>query len=193
MTQNPRMSLRRILPSSVLTERELPAAELAAARLDGELFLLDSCYCPVDQWETPELRAAVISARWPSRLIAEQRSAAWVLGALDLPPQRHELCAALGARSRPSETHEARIREVVIEPEELGRVGALCVTSPLRTILDLTRFRPEFGNDDREMVRRLLAIGGLSPEQCVAALDARRNLPNKKTAVGRILSVVSPS
>src|SRR5687767_11814124 len=87
--------------ASVLTSSDLPMAELAAARLDGELFRIDDCYSPIDEVEQPRHRARALGAVLRDRLIAEQRSAAWIWGALDAPPPRHELCVATGARVRP--------------------------------------------------------------------------------------------
>ena len=173
----------------VLTTDHLPLAELCAARLDGELFPLDACFCPIDEPDLPALRAAAIVTHLPGRLIAEQNSAAWILGALWSPPLRHEFCTDISARARPSNVATARVREVVIAPEEIVRVGGLDVTTPLRTAIDLARCRPEFGDAERQTVARLMDIGRFGLQECREALDARRNLPNKRLAIERLQSV----
>ncbi|MFT4123351.1 MAG: type IV toxin-antitoxin system AbiEi family antitoxin [Microbacteriaceae bacterium] len=167
---------------------ELPIAELRAAALDGELYELDGAWLPLDEFDRPALRAAVIARRFSARLIAERRSAAWVLGALDAPPPRHELCADAEARTRIWSTG-ALVREVVLDPEDVVRIGALTVTTPVRTVVDLARVEPEFGEPERAIARRLLALAGADAALCRALIDRRRNLPNKREAWARILSL----
>jgi hypothetical protein len=176
----------------VLTTADLPLAELCAARLDGEVFAIDSCFSPIDQFESPRLRAAAISSQWPYRLIAEQHSAAWVLGASDSLPTRHDLCADIRARARPTSVRLANVREVVIEPHEIVRIGALDVTGPLRTVVDLARFSRDFGEAERLMCSRLMRMGVFGFEECTEVLLRRRNLPNKNLALRRIASIPGP-
>ena len=173
----------------VLTTDDLPLAELHAARLDGELFALDSCFCPVDQWEYPTLRANTIARQWPYRLIAEQRTAAWIYGVVPSPPSRHDLCADIGARARPTNLRLANVREVVMDPGDTVRIGELEVTTPLRTVVDLTRFSATFDNAEREMCRALLQLGGTGLDECIALMNRRRNLPNKRVALIRLASL----
>jgi hypothetical protein len=173
----------------VLTIADLPLAELHAARLDGELFAIDACFAPVDEPAIPALRAESIAVQWPDRIIAEQRSAAWVYGVLTSPPARHELCADLSARARPSNSRHARIREVVIDASELVRIGRLDVTSPLRTVLDLVRFGDEFGRAEATVCSDLMTLGGFAADDCRRALGARRNLPGKVQALARLASL----
>src|SRR5687768_17102372 len=96
--------------SPVLDATDLPIAELWAARLDGELFTLDDCFVPIDAPEGARERAAAIARQWPQRFIAERLTAAWIWGVLDTPPVRHELCASLGARARPSTSRRVTVR-----------------------------------------------------------------------------------
>ena len=174
---------------SVLTTDDLPLAELCAARLDGELYSLDSCFCPVDELEFPALRANVIAAQWPFRLIAEQRSAAWVHGVTDAPPARHDLCADISARARPTNLRRANVREVVVDTTEIMRIGRLDVTTPLRTTLDLCRVSTTFGDVEREICVALMRLGNVDIAECIHTLESRRNLPNKKLAITRLESV----
>ena len=165
---------------AVLTLVDLPLPELLAARLDGDLFALDDCFTPIDEIDQPRHRAAALHAGLSERLIAEQLSAAWIWGALDAPPARHQLCAATGARVGHAHPPWMDVREVVIHEHEIASIDGLLLTTPLRTAVDLARFSPCF---EMSMVTRL----GVTRTECLADLDRRRNLPGKKLARQRLL------
>lgn len=171
----------------------LPLAERMAARLDGELFALGGAHCPIDEVETPALRLAGALAGFPSRLIAELGTAAWVWGATPIAPSRLELCVDLGARARSQRAGPAEVREVVMRPDDLRDLGGRRVTSPLRTAVDLARTRAKFGNVDADIVRQLALIGAFTLDDCRAALDARRNLPDKRRAAERLSETLYPA
>ena len=175
---------------SVLSSIDLPVPELYAARLDGELFELDECFCPIDEIEKRRHRALALAAILPARLIAEQRTAAWVFGALDTPPTRHQACANTTARARPPSVR-VNVREVVIDDGDVLTLSGVNVTSPLRTAVDLARFSPVFAEEERSMIRFLAASGGFGLADCRAMLDRRRNLPTKRLAFDRLSSVLS--
>lgn len=170
----------------VLSPVDLPVAELHAARLDGELFRVDDCFSPVDEIEQPGHRARALRACLPDRLIAEQRSAAWIWGALDRPPVHHELCAAIGARVRPPGVSWMTVREVVIAPREIATIEGMQLTTRLRTAVDLARSSIRFGEAEEVIVLRLMLDGGFGVEHCLDDMDRRRNLPNKKQAAQRL-------
>jgi hypothetical protein len=174
--------------SPILFTADLPLPELDAARLDGELFSVDHCFAPIDEPERAALRAGSLAVRFSPRLIAEQRSAAWVLGALDDPPEVHQLCAGLDARVRPSDLTGLEVREVVIDQQDLVTIGGFRVTTAARTAIDLARFSRDFARPERELTGRLLALGGLSVADCVRTMERRRNLPGKRRAVERLNS-----
>lgn len=184
--------MTRLLPS-VLSRRDLPLAELHAARLDGELFAIDDCFGPVDVAEQAELRAASLSAVLPPRLIAEQRSAAWVLGSLLAPPARHQLCVDTRARYRCAAAPRFAVREVVLEDGETVVIGGLRVTTPLRTALDLARFCDPFGDDEARIVAALGAAGRFGADEAVADLGRRRHLSGKVRAAGRLRAALAPA
>jgi Fe-S-cluster formation regulator IscX/YfhJ len=169
-----------------LTSADLSIAELCALRLDGELFAIDDAFSPVDAVDSASLRSSSIAYLCQQRLIAEQRSAAWIWGASDTPPARHELCASLGARSRPVSPKRSIVREVVIDDADVIDLGGVRVTNPMRTILDLARFSDDFDASVESLVSRLLALYRISVEQCLIELDGRRNLPNKRRAKERL-------
>ena len=172
----------------VLSPLDLPGPELRAAALDGELYAIDGCWSPVDEPETPAHRAASLAAQLPERIIAERRSAAWIWGALLRPPAIHELCADIGARVRTGDGWPAA-REVVLGPGDAVPLGGIRVTTPLRTVLDLARVDEEF---DAPLAASVLRLGGITAAQCIAAVEARRNLPGKQLALRRLASL-SPS
>lgn len=174
--------------ASILTTADLPLTELHALRLDGELFAIDDAFSPIDQPESVAQRAAALEAQCSDRLIAEQRTAAWVWGACDRLPVRLELCAHIGARARISDTGRIVLREVVIDSAEVVTIGQTRVTTPLRTAIDLLRFQPSL---DAALVARLLRIGGLTTDDCQRYLEARHNLPHKKIALARVKFLAS--
>jgi hypothetical protein len=173
--------------ASVLSDRDLPAAELRAAALDGELFAIDGCWVPIDEPDRASQRAGSLAAQLPDRVIVEQRSAAWVWGLLDAPPRPHELCTAIGARVRTGEGWPAP-REVVIDGDETVVLGGIRVTTPLRTLVDIARFSAEF---DEELALRLLVLGDIQADEVIRAIGERRNLPGKRVALERLTSLAA--
>ncbi|GAB3606366.1 hypothetical protein GCM10027413_17750 [Conyzicola nivalis] len=184
--------MSRLAP--VLHAGDLPLAELCAARLDGELFGADEAFLPIDVGVGPLERATAAGRFWPGRLIAERATAAWIWGAMPDPPLRHQLCASKDARARPPVPARSTVREVTIAPDEYAYVATLRVTTPLRTLVDLARFGDDYTDADRGIARALIALDDLTVAHCRQALDRRRNLPAKKLAWSRLLSVfASPS
>lgn len=171
---------------AVLSAIDIPAPELRAARLDGEVFAVGDCFAPVDEIEQPRHRAAAVHAGLSPRLIAEQLSAAWVWGALDSPPLHHQFCVATGARVSHSPGRWITVREVVIAPAEVVALGPALVTSPERTVMDLVRFAGRFGADEARAVTRLVDGARLSLDDAVRSISSRRNLPNKRRAIARL-------
>jgi AbiEi antitoxin C-terminal domain len=177
---------------AVLSYRDFPGPELAALVLDGEAYRLDDCVVPVDQVPGPAVRAAVLAAELPSRLIVEQHSAAWVWGALDQPPPRHEVCADIKARTRPPLDARLTVREVVILPEDISIVSGASVTTPLRTAIDLARFVEEWNPDEARVLTELLRLAHCTVLDCARAMNRRRNLPNKRIALERLAACGEP-
>lgn len=175
--------------SPVLTPDDLPWPELQAAALDGDVYAIGDAFAPIDEFDRSLLRAESIARTWPRRVIAERRSAAWVLGALDRAPLVHELCTDTTARTKHPLTTAVQLREVVMDQHDIVRVGRLGVTSPVRTIVDLARIDPVFGEAEAEACRRLLALPGATVEACRVLMDRRRNLPGKNRAWQRIRSL----
>ncbi|CAN5480008.1 hypothetical protein BH10ACT4_BH10ACT4_11140 [soil metagenome] len=171
---------------SVLFHSDLPEAELHAAKLDGEVYSVDRCFSPIDEIEGRLSRARSLVLSVPGRLIAEQRTAAWIHGALHDPPLRHQFCTDITARMRPSALVAITVREVVIEDHDLLELGGLRLTTPLRTVVDLARNVVDFDDDELSAIGNLMRIGRFGGAECHAVLDRRRNLPNKRLALERI-------
>lgn len=172
--------------SSVLSPTDLPEAELYAARLDGEVFAVGACFSPVDEVVGPIHRARALATVLPPLMIAEQHTAAWVLGASSVPPSRPELCTDIGTRSRPTSVTRMAVREVMIDATEFVWMGEIRVTTPLRTTIDLARFSTEFDEREQAIVAKLADLGGFCLGDCIEAIDGRRNLPQKHRALSRL-------
>jgi hypothetical protein len=172
--------------AAILSAPEFAEAELAAMRLDGEVFRVDQCASPIDEVSSPSLRAAALALELPPRLIVEQRSAAWLWGALATPPVRHEVCADIGARTRPPDWRRLAIREVVIGSDDVIELDGLKVTTPVRTATDIVRFSPDFGPEDADIVTSLMNDWGFGVGDCEASMSARKNLPNRHIALTRL-------
>jgi hypothetical protein len=172
--------------SSVLSSADFASPELRALVLDGEAYRLDECVSPVDEIARPALRAAALAAQLPARLIAEQHSAAWIWGAQPQPPLRHEVCADITARTRPTLGALLAVREVVLLHEDTVVLASIQVTSPMRTAIDLARFVVAWDDDEARVVRALLELGGCNILDCARAMNRKRNLPNKRIALERL-------
>lgn len=170
----------------VLSDLDLPLAELAAARLDGELYRVGSSFAPVDEIESPHHRARALRVGRGSRLIAEQLTAAWVWGARSAIPARLEFCVAIGARVTHSSVGWFTIREVVIGDSDIVDIDGMPVTSPLRTAIDVARWSESFDLDEVRVIRALMRVGGFGRSDCLEQLETRKSLPNKKRAIERL-------
>jgi hypothetical protein len=172
--------------SPVLSRTDFAEAELCSLRLDGEVYRVDDCAAAIDEIESAAQRAAALRRQLPDRLIAERLSAAWVWGALADPPAIHEVCSDIEARTRPTVQPALRIREVVIDGDEVAWLAGIQVTTPLRTAIDLARFSATWSLELSRTISRLMAIGQFTAAQCSTAMNRRRNLPGKVVALERL-------
>jgi hypothetical protein len=177
---------------AILDTGAFPSSELRALVLDGEAYRVDECVAAVDEIPTPILRAQALATILPDRLIAEQHTAAWIWGAQFEPPLQHEVCADIGARSRPSPSSRLLVREVVILHEDVAVLAGLRVTTPMRTAIDLARFVTDWTEDEAHILGELTRLGGFSALDCARTMNRRRNLPAKKLALER-LALVAPA
>ncbi|WP_353828318.1 hypothetical protein [Agromyces sp. SYSU T0242] len=171
---------------AVLDSRDLPLAELCAARIDGELMRLGERWCPIDEPDLPALRAAAIAPATPTSTILERRSAAWVHGALAVPPRTIECCVPhterVSVRSIPS---GVRLREVAITPDEVASIGGIRCTRLDRTIYDLVR-DPHAAPEVVGIVAGLLAIGPGAGQRARERIERAHRMPHKSVALERL-------
>jgi hypothetical protein len=160
-------------------------------RLDGEIYELADGWCAIDELEGPEHRAAAVLGGRSPRLIAELGSAAWIWGAAATLPRTTEFCVDLGARARLSPSPRVRVRELVLDSGDRVELDGVAVTSPLRTAVDLARFRDSPSGDESVAIVTLAGIGDFGLEQCRELLNRRRNLPEKRRALQRLSELLS--
>jgi hypothetical protein len=177
----------------VLTSDEFSVAELSSLRLDGEVYALADGFCGLDEPEGPALRARAVLGARSERLIAELGTAAWIWGATPVMPLVHELCADHALRSRPSDRSATVIREVRFDQSDIAQLDGYRVTIPLRTAVDLARFREEFTDADAALARRLAELGDFAIGDCIELMDRRPNLLEKRRARVRLEAALSRS
>lgn len=189
MPQHGRMSR---LPT-VLGTVDLPIAELCAARLDGDLFAIDEGWAPVDEPDLPAFRAAVIALRMPRPLVIERMSAAWVHGALTVPPAVAQFCVPHSARIAPIGDPRATVREVKIEESEVVELGGVRCTSVVRTGFDLLRDADYDATDGEGVIGALIGPRPWLRSALRARLDAATRMPHKSLALARLERAVAAS
>ncbi|MFB7891058.1 type IV toxin-antitoxin system AbiEi family antitoxin [Microbacterium sp. NPDC056044] len=174
-------------PFLYFADERLSHAELTAACLDGDLVALGDAYIPADAVETAALRAGSLAETLGDTLAATHLSAAWVHGALDLPPSRHAVQRAVPRRLHVLPDRRLVYRDVQVPPSDLQLVGGVLVTSPERTLTDLARV----GDDEHIAAARLLAdIESDAAARAIARLEAG-SLPHKRSALACLRSIVA--
>jgi len=163
----------------------LAEPELCAAALDGDLHRLGRAFHPVDLPVFPAARAAALAPGLPRGAALDLDSAAWVHGARRTAPDPPSACVDIARRSRLPASSRHRVREVAAFAEGTQLLGAVLVTTPLRTALDLLRAPVEPDAAGRAALRLLVRrCGGsaLVREQPRAA----GRLPHKERALERL-------
>jgi hypothetical protein len=179
----------RVARSRLLTSDDWPESELRGSVLAGELVAVGPCWASPAEPQTPELRAA--AAAWvlrDPRLIASTVTAAWIWGAASRLPAPVEACIPLQVRVHVDA--DVRLREVRIDDDDTARLGALRVTVPARTAVDLLRSpgatAGAFGGAEASAVHGLLAIGAVSVAEVVDRLRALGTVPMVRQAERRL-------
>ncbi|TFD45191.1 hypothetical protein E3T55_19470 [Cryobacterium frigoriphilum] len=192
MNSDPPVRLRSVPPPPP-PPHDLALAELCSARLDGEIYLVGDVWYPIDEIDSPASRARTISRLVPVAVVAERSSAAWIFG-LAPEPCCHELHLDSGARKRVPLSLRVRVREVRDPLAETLTIGGVCVTTPLRTAVDLALCRTNPAGDCEEarlvdLLAALLRYGGYRTVRealhgCVPALS-----PSGQRAAARFRAV----
>ena len=181
----PQHGLMARLPT-VLGTDDLPLAELCAARIDGELVAIDDGWAPVDEPDLPSFRAAVVALRVPRALIIERRSAAWVHGALDVPPALAQFCVPHDERVAAISDHRTQVREVTLGEGDIDDYRGVRCTSGERTVFDLLRDSTSTDEEAISIVARFVAGRPALIEEVGMRLDASRRMPHRALAVERL-------
>ncbi|GAA3645317.1 type IV toxin-antitoxin system AbiEi family antitoxin [Microbacterium marinilacus] len=156
----------------------LSPAELSAARLDGDLVVVGDAHVPAHALETPFLRAATLRPVLGDDLIAIGHSAAWVHGALGLPPRVHHVQRGRSRTKRPID-HRVRFRDTALDDADVVRIGGVRVSSRARTLVELARI----GDDDPTGAAAARRIA--TPEvtrEAIAWLDSHLRFPGRRPA-----------
>ncbi len=176
--------------SRLVTTDDWPEAELRAAVLAGDLVAVGECWASVAEPADPGLRAA--SFRWSvgdERIIASDRSAAWIWGGCSRPPLPHDACIDDGQRVR--QRGGGRVREVRLEPSEVAVVAGVRVTTPVRTALDLLRIAgPADWAARAPTVLALLAATDTTPSTLRLRLRQLGTVPMARQAERRLAELV---
>ncbi|WP_454262381.1 hypothetical protein [Pseudoxanthomonas mexicana] len=126
-------------PFLYFADERLSAAELSAARLDGDLVEIGEGYMPTDAVETRELRAGSLRTRIPATLALTRASAAWIHGAVADPPPRHIVQRTAPRRGNYVRDLRLDYRDQRIAPADVQWITGVAVTTPARTLADLVR------------------------------------------------------
>ncbi|MBM7830390.1 hypothetical protein JOE59_001095 [Agromyces cerinus] len=170
---------------TVLSVDDLSIAELCAARIDGELMLVDEAWAPVDEPDLPSLRAAAVALRAPRTLVIERRSAAWVHGALPAPPALAQFCVPRTARVAVVSAPRLVVREVAIEPDEIIEYRRARCTTPVRTGFDLLRDPAESDVEVESIVTALCADDPGLHADLSHRIDGATRMPHRGLALRR--------
>jgi hypothetical protein len=166
----------------------LSPAELSAARLDGELIALGDAYVPADALETPALRAASLRPVLGTRLVAIGLTAAWVHGALGIPPAVHHAQRGSRGVTRPVR-RDVRFRDTAISEADTVVLAGVRVASPARTLVELAR---QASDPECERAARRLATGP-TVRLALDWLAAHRRYPGRQRALAFLARGAGPT
>jgi hypothetical protein len=139
---------------------------------------LGDAYIPADAVETAALRAGSLARILGETLAATHLTAAWIHGALHAPPARHTVQRAVSKRLHVVPDRHLVYRDLTVPADEVQRIGGVLVTTPARTLVDLSRGDEEH----RRAATQLAAIEPRLLRPAIARLEAGR-LPGKRAAL----------
>lgn len=173
------------LLGSLLTDRDLPAAELCCAKLDGEVVAVGEGWSPVDLPVGEAVRAQAAALLVPPRVIAERMTAAWVFGLVP-EPTRHHFCVDARTRAHVPPSSRIQLREVNCTTDDTVTLGGFRVTTPLRTVVDLARHGAVEEQALVQVIGALLAYGRLDPQSVFQRLSRSPKAPHTGLAHRRV-------
>jgi len=174
----------------VLDERTMPDAALRAAVLDGELYRIGEAYRSIDLPVDAAARAASLERATGGGAILAGRTAAWVWGVIPgLPEPRERIMPPhRGIGHSPAPVLPGwRTRTVRLGAAEVALVGGVAVTTARRTAIDLACA----DSSEDAWLAGLVALAGLSIEQLIDDLAARRRLRGRDAAIARVQLLVT--
>ncbi|GGE88389.1 hypothetical protein GCM10011313_08830 [Mycetocola zhadangensis] len=123
----------------------------------------------VDEPDRADLRASALRTALPDvraaeHLVAIGWTAAWIHGALDSAPWQHEMCVRADERASVRLAPRFVQRELRLRDYDEVLIAGLRVTTPRRTLHDLTRrsaHSPGFSSAEQRLAR--LVTGIVSP------------------------------
>jgi hypothetical protein len=170
----------------VLCGRDLPLPELAAARLDGDVFMLgDEHYVCVDECDRPFLRARSLAGVLPSAAIVEGTTALWVYGTRSRPPARHTICIDATHRARVDPDIRWTVRERLLGDGDVTRLAGIRLVTPLCLACDLLR-AASFTSQEQGAVARILHLAHLDRAAVRDRLQRSGPLPGVRRALRRL-------
>jgi hypothetical protein len=160
----------------------LSQPELSSARLDGLLIEVGDGYMPPDLPEDAAARVAALEGVLIDGYAASGPTAAWIHGVGETPPSRHHLHRVAVRRQR---VHPAR--GVVLHDTRLGTndftiVAGAPVTTPLRTLIDLSLA----AGGDSDSARWVYRVAADRPDLVAPArshIESRHRVPGKRAAL----------
>ncbi len=164
----------------------LSYAELAAARLDGDLIEVGEAFMPADAVETRELRAGSLRHLVPPTAAVTRWSAAWVHGAVTDPPSRHTVQRASHQRIHHVTDPRLAYRDQLLPPDEVIRVGGISLTPPARTLADLARDLHAGDADAPALIQALIAWDPTLAAEAAAWLEHARPMHFKRPALASL-------
>jgi hypothetical protein len=166
---------------TLLTNRDLPAAELGCAVLDGEVVAVGDGWCPLDAPVGASERAQAAALLVPGKAIAERMTAAWILGATP-EPIRHHFSVDTDLRAHLAPSPRIQFREVTLEPGDTELIGGLRITTPVRTMVDLARHGGVREPNLLQVIANLATVGGAEMVDAFARLDRHPHAPHTRRA-----------
>jgi hypothetical protein len=174
----------------LLTPLDLPEVELQAAALDGEVWRVADRWASVADPDDPWWRAEALADALGPFVVAARGTAAWIWGARAAAPRRLEAVVPSSARHH-DDRPDVQVGEVLIDDDEIVRLGRVRTTTPARTVLDLLR-GDDWSEGAERLVRTLLVDHRVDPRRVAALVRRHGRLPHRRRAAARLRTLVDP-
>jgi hypothetical protein len=160
-----------------------PAAWQVLVR-DGVLReVVSGAACAAGTTVGPDLRAALVAPRVPSRAIVTARTAAWIHTGSGTPDVLDLACSA--GRHRPDRPPGARLWQAPLLLPDTVRIGPLQVTDPTRTVVELVL------HDGEEHLVVALARHGADLVAARRAVQARPRAATRAVALATLAAATA--